>query len=137
MKKKITVKKKRIKKKTKFFEFNQNNSGGSFVTDKQLCHRLFIEADNGDEACEIAEGMGVYFDGCSKGYDCTCCGDRWYLPYEPVEFPMKYNKSLTFKTIRSYAQHLANEYGWTKPDARIFYKNGKVVEVFSKKSRVG
>jgi len=28
---------------------------------------------------------------------------------------------------------LANQYGWTKPDARIFWANGEVTEVFSEK----
>ena len=61
-----------------FYQFDQNNSGGSFVIDDKLCHRLFIEADNYIEAEEKAFDMGVYFDGCEKGLDCSCCGDRWY-----------------------------------------------------------
>lgn len=32
-------------KTAKFYEYNQNNSGGSFIVDKNLCHRLMIEAD--------------------------------------------------------------------------------------------
>jgi len=23
----------------------------------------------------------IYFDGVEKGYDCECCGDRWYEPW--------------------------------------------------------
>ena len=37
----------------KFYEFSQNNSGGSFTVTKDLCHRLFIEAKNEDEAIRI------------------------------------------------------------------------------------
>ena len=66
------------KKKQKFFEIGQNNSGGSFDTDKFLCHRLIIEADSAEEADKFAEDhLGVYFNGCSNGMDCSCCGDRW------------------------------------------------------------
>ena len=29
---------------TKFYEFNQNNSGGHFDVDENVCHRVIIEA---------------------------------------------------------------------------------------------
>ena len=35
-------------------------------------------AKNPDDANDIAQDNGVYFNGCSKGWDCDCCGDRWY-----------------------------------------------------------
>lgn len=35
--------------------------------------------------------------------------------------------------IEQYAQICANLYGWTTPDARIFYKNGEVKEIFMNK----
>ena len=34
-------------------------------------------------------------------------------------------------TIEEYAQFIADNYGWTKPDARIYYANGKVLEIYS------
>lgn len=76
----------------KFFEFNQNNSGGSFVVDDKVCHILLIEADSNDDASDIAEGLGVYYDGCESGIDCDCCGDRWNFPWdsEGVQFPFLY-----------------------------------------------
>jgi len=64
--------------KTKFFEFSQNNSGGSFVVDDKVCHRLFIEAEDESKATRIAEDLGCYWNGVSNGMDCDCCGDRWY-----------------------------------------------------------
>jgi hypothetical protein len=64
--------------KTKFYEFSQNNSGGSFETDDKVCHRLFIEAESESQAESIAESFGCYWDGVRKGMDCSCCGDRWY-----------------------------------------------------------
>ena len=144
----------------KFYEFDQNNSGGSHSVDSNLCHRLIIEAMNENEACDIAEGMGVYFNGCDDGMDCPCCGDRWYRPSEmnaPYQYGSfkedeaikivekyggdivdskytAYRKEKRFDvllSIENYAQYMADEYGWTSPDIRIFYKNGDVKEIES------
>lgn len=151
--------------KTKFYEFSQNNSGGSFATDKKLCHRLIIEANDEDEACRIAEDLGVYFNGCEDGMDCPCCGDRWYRPSElsnPYRYgafskkeaekivekyggsvtatkykPYKDRNSDVLLSIEQYAKYLAEEYGWTSPDVRIFYKNREVKEVYSSKVKKG
>jgi len=172
-------------KSLKFYEFSQNNSGGKFTVDDKLCHRLIIEASSEEEACSIAEDMGVYFNGCEDGIDCECCGDRWHTPiefnvdrvkewsiskyktndkrmikeefeknciselkekysgFEWLEEPRISRESekslyriegkLNLRSVEEYAQMLANEYGWTSPDCRIFYKNKKVKEVFSKK----
>ena len=62
---------------TYWYEFTQNNSGGSFVVDDKVCHRIYIEAENFKEAVAIAESLGCYWNGCAKGIDCPCCGDRW------------------------------------------------------------
>lgn len=119
----------------KFYEFSQNNSGGSFHVDGRLCHRVFIEANSQDEADEIAESIGIYFDGVEKGIDCSCCGDRWNRSslYDVVDLK-KLSKEYkqNFSSIEEYVQMLSDEYGWTIPDARIFYANGKVVEIFKK-----
>ena len=61
-----------------FYTYNQNNSGGSFVSDKELAEYVIIEAGSSEEANKTAEELGIYFDGCEKGMDCSCCGDRWY-----------------------------------------------------------
>lgn len=63
-----------------FFEFNQNNSGGSFDIDDAagIGPHVWIEADNSGHANERAESIGIYFDGVEHGTDCDCCGDRWY-----------------------------------------------------------
>ncbi len=160
-----------------FYEFNQNNSGGYFVTNENLCHRLFIEADNESEAIAKAEELGCYWDGVALGRDCPCCGDRWYRRpdevdieryategygvgvydgiyknaedrwhkrygrYEIVEEPewktkytiREYAGKIRFKDIAEYAQFLADEYGWTTPDVRIFYSNGRTQEIYSEK----
>jgi hypothetical protein len=64
----------------KYYEFSQNNSGGSFYCNDKLCHRLIIEANNEEQAISIAESLGCYWNGVEEGQDCSCCGDRWY-PY--------------------------------------------------------
>lgn len=65
-----------------FYEFYQNNSGGWF--DTKMPRMLWIQASSLEEACDIAEEHGVYFDGCEYGRDCHCCGDRWYRPDSPM-----------------------------------------------------
>jgi hypothetical protein len=166
----------------KFYEYSQNNTGGSFVTDDKLCHRLFIEANSSTEADEIAEGFGCYWNGVDEGSDCPCCGDRWYSGYvvdistmtkeknstypvelwvdrknsdtDPVadlkarysnlewdkepELKEKYGSPIVegvakLRTIEDYAQIMADQYGWTSPDIRIFYNDGSVKEIFSLK----
>lgn len=70
--------------KTKFYEYMQNNSGGSFSKSEQdgICEYVIIEALNVEQANTRAEDIGLYFDGCNNGNDCPCCGDRWYRAYE-------------------------------------------------------
>ena len=162
---------------TQFYEFAQNNSGGSFDVDDKVCHRLFIEAVNIHDAIGKALELGVYFDGCLNGKDCSCCGDRWSEPYDTVDINKKnkdgysvsvyghhhenaedlwktkygsyeifkapkwtqrlsmwgrgeYEGKIVFKDIEEYAQFLADEFGWTIPDCRIFYMNGEVKEFY-------
>ena len=65
---------------TKFYTYNQNNSGGSFDIDKKrgISEYVCVEALNSDDANRRAEDIGIYFDGCNNDIDCDCCGDRWY-----------------------------------------------------------
>jgi hypothetical protein len=99
-----------------FYAFNQNNSGGSFIMDDNVAHFVIIEADSVDAACDKAEEVGIYFDGIDKGYDCECCGDRWYQPWDSEETPM------------IYGQDPADyEDMWTpegKAYAYVYYKDG-------------
>lgn len=57
-----------------FYSYHQNNSGGSFQIDDNVTYYVIVEADSADEANEIAEKIGLYFDGYG---DCECCGARW------------------------------------------------------------
>jgi len=105
--------------KTKFYEFTQNNSGGSFVTNKKLCHRLVIEAVKESDAEEKAFDMGVYYNGVEDGRDCGCCGDRWSSPSEML-FPYRYG---TFS--KSEATKKAKKYGADVEKTTWGYLNGK------------
>lgn len=160
--------------KTEFYNFSQNNSGGSFTVNDKLCNNVVIEATSAEEANDIAENLGIYFNGCNTGNDCSCCGDRWYprnesdkidideintkwngsevsnydvkkldklnAIYKDFEFtePLKVVNNaikgkVKLRNIEEYFQVQANRYGWTKPDVRIFYKNGTIKEIFSNK----
>lgn len=77
-------------KSTKFYTYRQNNSGGRW--DGPLY--VSVEADSEQEAEEIAQENGVYFDGCRDGRDCSCCGDRWYRMPEENDFPGYYEEPL-------------------------------------------
>ena len=64
---------------TKFYTFNQNNSGGLFEHDESagIGYSVAIEATSAKDALRRAEDIGIYFNGCDAGLDCSCCGDRW------------------------------------------------------------
>lgn len=107
-----------------FYQWDQNNSGGSFDVNDKLCHRVVIEADTYKEAEKKALDMGIYYNGVILGLDCGCCGDRWDSGYE---VNLTHGK---FKTIEKKLQWQADEYGWTNPDIRLFYKDGSVKEFY-------
>jgi len=90
-----------------FFQFDQNNSGGSFSFDEDrgITHHVIVEEEDYASANNKAEEIGIYFYGCSDGSDCPCCGDRWspassrekgdekpLLYGEPVESASSYSK---------------------------------------------
>lgn len=106
----------------KFFEFLQNNSGGFFKVDDKVCGQVIIEAENVSEAIDIAEDLGIYFDGCSIGKDCSCCGDRWSEPWSEDGMSLEQLNLIINKE---------NNYRRTDPNTRIFYKDGTVKEIFA------
>ena len=73
----------------KWYSFSQNNSGGYFRGPRHVV----VQAVNAAMADATAESFaGVYFDGCSRGLDCACCGDRWSRTWdgEYEDKPMVY-----------------------------------------------
>ncbi len=73
-----------------FYTYSQNNTHGVFKGPEYV----IVEADNPSESDEIAQReCSLYFDGVASGIDCSCCGDRWYSPYEDgTEKPEIYGK---------------------------------------------
>ena len=57
---------------TNFYAFDQNNSGGYFDVDENVCHRVIIEAESPEHAQELFEPMIE-----CQSSSCPCCGDRW------------------------------------------------------------
>ena len=80
------------KEKALFWTFRQNNSGGTFTVDDSVDKYVIVEALDAEEANEKAKKVGIYFNGCDKGVDCRCCGDRWYRAslWEAYEEPALY-----------------------------------------------
>lgn len=77
---------------TKWWTFDQNNTGGSFDHDESagIGYKVWIEAHSADEASARAQDIGIYFDGCRDGTDCPCCGDRWYEPWGDGDISPKF-----------------------------------------------
>lgn len=82
----------------KFYTYCQNNSGGYYDGP----HYVIVEAISRDEADIIAEDNGVYFDGCSSGRDCNCCGDRWSRYSEESDVPEIYGDTDLWKSSYNY-----------------------------------
>lgn len=92
-----------------FYAFRQNNSGGSFDIDLKsgITRYIIIEANSADHADDRAEEIGLYFNGCDKGWDCECCGDRWYRTYNSnaTEQPALYGETVEEKEGNDIAVH--------------------------------
>ena len=107
-----------------FYLYSQNNSGGSFIENEYLAHRVVIEAHSIGMANGKAEEIGIYFNGVDEGFDCACCGDRWCEP-DVLDNCDK-------QAMLAYVQELADEYGWTSPDCIIHYLDGPKWHVYKK-----
>lgn len=115
-----------------FYEFSQNNSGGSFDYDENsgISHFVIVEADSADDANARAERIGLYFDGYG---DCECCGNRWYEQWDyqgssdASEVPTIYGVD-----VSSGVYTPAGSFGmrWMKGyEGFIHYADGRVVGV--------
>lgn len=99
---------------SKFYTFYQNNSGGSFDINFNdgIGKYVIVEAINSDNANDIAEKIGIYFDGCITGNDCDCCGDRWYRVSDNDANlnPMIYNDGVYFYIEKKKDRPIAIHY---------------------------
>jgi len=88
---------------SKFWTFDQNNSGGGFdfQPNDGITHFVIIEANDQMHAMQRAIDIGIYFNGVDTDTDCPCCGDRWSEPWnEGTDSPQVFS-------------HPANDYrGW-------------------------
>ena len=87
---------KTAERKARYFHFSQNNSGGSFIIDDDVAQHVIVQAYSAKDANQIAENIGIYFNGCDTGADCDCCGDRWseqWMNEEGDETPLIYNET--------------------------------------------
>ena len=121
--------------KTKFFCFSQNNSGGSF--DEPAMY-VIVEAMNAAQANQRAQEIGLYFDGCSTGRDCSCCGDRWYSQWDNSDgddAPSIYGKALA--DMNEDDDSLSMRARWSRegriPYAIISYLDGREEKLYVRK----
>lgn len=112
-----------------FYTFSQNNSGSSI---KGTAY-IVIEADSATKANSLAEDRGVYFDGCISGYDCSCCGDRWYPvdDYDATETPTysSYDLSLPREEFLATYGASVSKYAYRDFDVDIYYLDGSKHEL--------
>jgi hypothetical protein len=77
---------------SKWYEFDQNNSGGYFHKDDFVSELVYVQAMNSDQAMDIMHGLIDKSD--SWGY-CECCGERWnFYGVEGYDVPMHYGKEV-------------------------------------------
>jgi hypothetical protein len=114
----------------KFYNFSQNNSGGSFEVDKNVCENVIIAATSPEDANARAEEVGIYFDGAlDDGPDCSCCGDRWSRQYgaaEASETPKIWGQSVE--------EYLSDKNTLFRNKVIIYYPDGSK-QILSKKKQ--
>lgn len=111
-----------------FYTYNQNNSGGSFVSNESVGQYVIVEADSSEEANELAERVpGLYFDGCDNGMDCSCCGDRWYRQYSDTDGEKE--PKIYDKTIEEFKKDPGMFAFREQMDIHIYYKDGEHEQV--------
>ena len=117
-----------------FYHYRQNNSGGSFILDDDVTVHVIIEAESAEQADRRAESIGIYFDGCSNGMDCPCCGDRWTSQYNKGDKePLVYGEN-----PQAFADSDLGIRWWgEKPAVYIYYANGDKKAIYSNKQMRG
>jgi|SRR5687767_4063722 len=109
----------------RFFEYDQNNSKGSFDYNENagISVTIFVQASSAGEANSIARSIGLYFDG--EG-DCGCCGSRWH---EASSWSSDYGSEGLEAYLEDYVTspyfHKWMEDG--KPEVFIHYLDGRIV----------
>lgn len=102
----------------KWFAFSQNNSGGYFADDENVCEMVFIQAENAKMAVCKAEKFMDNSD------SCPCCGDRWNFwvdDSDGSENPEYYGESVHEITKT-----------WSREKAILHYADGRKETVLFK-----
>lgn len=122
-----------------WYEFRQNNSGGSFHTNDDVSVEVLIQAASSGEADIKAEEIGIYFDGVEEGRDCDCCGNRWHSAGNALSQFTTYNWRNRSKTdygnVRAYAQAVADVDDWAaagEPTVIVYFADGTVERFYRK-----
>jgi hypothetical protein len=111
-----------------YYTFRQTNSYGRFEFDmvNGISVNVIIEATSHEEANEIAQVIGIYFD---DGYmrDCQCCGPRWRAvdEYDAEAEPSVYGQSVYepgFQMSSSQARRYDDGY----PEGFIHHMDGRI-----------
>lgn len=111
-----------------FYEYRQNNSGGSFDVDANagISVHVIIEAATAWDANRKAEEVGLHFDGYG---DCSCCGDRWYRQdeYDADDEPSIYGTPIEehYSKPSNFGLYWTDQE--TEKDAYVHYLDGRVV----------
>lgn len=105
--------------KTKFYCFQQNNSGG-ILLGKLIA--VIVEAPNAEDANYFAtQYTPVYLNEVEDGQDCSCCGDRWgeASEYDGADKPHIYGETDRTKWTTGI---------WEPGEIKVMirYMNGKI-----------
>lgn len=103
--------------KLRWYEFRQNNSGGTYHVNEHEAHWVFVQAASAEEAV-------ARFEPCANNMDsCQCCGDRWSIDWvdesDAADVPSIYGVPL----------HLYVDESWTRsyPEARLYKYDGTIL----------
>lgn len=96
----------------KWFNFNQNNSGGYYIENDEVGSDVYIQAVDAETAIRKAEHV---FEDHSEY--CDYCGERWsYYVDDSDGFPEP----------QKYGEPLEESKSWLGKTAILHYANGKV-----------
>lgn len=127
-----------------FFNYNQNNSYGTFDFNKEngITHHVIIEADNNAEADSLAQEIGIYFEGIDREIDCSCCGNRWdrasdYNKSEsPSVYGLKLDREIAPKIIVDNKRSVLFKWMGDDPEIFVHYKDGSKIAFYIKESDI-
>jgi len=95
----------------------------------------YNEKWNGMELSEWGTSSETDHDKAIKELEAKYPGVEWSVkPQAEDKYgSVRVTGRIRLRSMEEYAQLMADQFGWTTPDIRIFYKNGEVKEIFSKK----